>query len=167
MVRNPFGHLLDWSVFIFGPEFFSRTEIGTVSRLKNLGFFYFWWQRFQLSATVNPDSTKIIQLKTITVRDLRTRLYRSRIADWADCWWSGAWIPCDSCTNNNCSITVYFCEDIPVTTKALAREIVKKSQIQKTSGTGIVELSVGSRPRNWFGPLRWSPIRRGPIKRGC
>ena len=52
---------------------------------------------------------------------------------------NSAWIPCDSCTNNNCSITVYFCEDIPVTTKALAREIVKKSQIQKTSGTGINE----------------------------
>ena len=133
-------------------------------------------------------STKTIRLKTITGRDLRTsdglsfEILRpkparfsvpGRISDQAVRRWSGAWIPCISCPNNNCSITVYFCEDIPVTTKALAREIVKKSQIQKTSGLGINKLVrsdyhvVPFHPRDWFSPVCGPLIRRGPIKRRC
>ena len=32
-------------------------------------------------------------------------------------------------TNNNCSgITIYFCDDIPMSTKQLARDLVRQSQ---------------------------------------
>ena len=141
MVRNPFGHLLDWYVFIFGPVFFSDWNW---DRFASKKFWIFEFLMTEISAFSNRKSgfNENHSAENNNSQGSTHQAVYPRISDWAVRRWSGDWIPCDSCTNNNCSITVYFCEDIPVTTKALAREIVKKSQIQKTSGTGIVELSI-------------------------